>query len=426
MPTSPHLLFWDLIERHLDEAEFLWGVWEHSLLAPDYTLDDVAKESEERLLAHVDGLVANGPEAARRLLFPALEHGEPHRVSAAALALLQSPGEAGVEVVMTALRTRPKQRGPLTRALTCAERPDLLGRLRGLLAELDLDVVAAAAEVLAFHHEPLGTTLPVLLASDSPVAARALALQALPHEPAPARYMAALQAGLVDENPRVAAAAMEAGCRLGVPAAWQRVRARAADADKMAMLLLALGGGPAEHAALKAALAHAAHRPAALWALGFVGTPEAVDTSLELINDKQSGHLAGEVFSVVTGVNLVEAHLVAPPPEEDEPLDHTAEDDLPRPDPVKVRHWWMRHREKFTPGQRYLMGEPRSLAGVYAALAHGPMRRRPALLLDLQLRSSAKPGPLLQTRAPTWRQYKALAALRALAATEIDVLRPLL
>ncbi|MFY0539346.1 hypothetical protein [Nannocystis pusilla] len=57
-------------------------------------------------------------------------------------------------------------------------------RLRELLADHDDTVVAAAAEVLALHHEPLGDTLGLLLASDD-AATRAMALRAVANEPDP-------------------------------------------------------------------------------------------------------------------------------------------------------------------------------------------------------------------------------------------------
>jgi uncharacterized protein (TIGR02270 family) len=418
------MIFWDMVERHLDEAEFMWGMWEHSLVAPDYTLEEVAEGPEQLLLAHIDGLVANGPEVAQRLLNPALDHGAPDLVSAAALAMLQSPGAPGLDAVVVALRTLPQQRAPLKRALACADRPEVLEHMRGLLGSLDEGLVAAAAEVLLFHHAPLGSTLSVLLAGEQS-ATRILGLRALMGEGDSPQALAAVRAGLADEEPSVATVAMEVGCRFGLDIAWARARERAAGGDKEAMLLLALGGGAAEHKGLLAALSDAARRPSALWALGFVGTPEAVDASLEWLNDPQAGHLVGEVFSAVTGVALATMGMTAAPGEE-ERLERTAEGELSRPDPAAVRGWWMKHRGAFTPGTRYLMGKPRSWEGLLEALARGPMRRRPPLLLDLQLRAPARPGPRLQPRAPTRRQFAELAALRALPDTAFNVTSPLL
>jgi hypothetical protein len=75
--------------------------------------------------------------------------------------------------------------------------------------------------------------------------------------------------------------------------------------------------------------------------------------------------------------------------------------------------WWLRRRAQYEDGQRYLHGRPRTRAEDFInGLTSGPMRRRPALLLDLQL--AAPRGALLrlQPRAPTARQRQQLAELR--------------
>lgn len=417
------MIFWDVVERHLDEAEFLWGVWEHSLRSPNYTLDEVAGETEERLLAHVDGLVANGPEVTHRMLKPALEGCDPHRVSAAALALLKSPGEEGGRLVIEALRSLSAQREALTRALACADGVVPMPRLRELLGNSDPSVVVAAAEVLHFHQVSLGHACELLWASSSP-AARALALKALPDEPDGPRRLTLLREGLRSGEPLVVAAAMEAGCRLGLDEAWQRVQERASRADAHAMLLLALAEGQGERRELFAALGDPARRAAALWALGFVGTPEAVEASLEFLQDPRVCRLAGEVFVAMTGIGLKDVGALAALEEEDESLDQTAEDELPRPDPARVRQWWGVHRGGFLSGQRYLMGKPYSLKGLFEALARGPMRRRPALALALQLSADLRPSPRLQTLAFTHRQYTGLETLRLLVGMDSETARP--
>ena len=62
----------DVVEEHLDDAEFLWSQWERSLVSPHHTLAEVATREEERLLANVDGLVAGGASVRARLVVPAL------------------------------------------------------------------------------------------------------------------------------------------------------------------------------------------------------------------------------------------------------------------------------------------------------------------------------------------------------------------
>ncbi|MDC0721500.1 TIGR02270 family protein [Nannocystis bainbridge] len=404
---------WDIVEEHFDEGEFLWHVWQQSLIAPDYNLDEVAEGPEERLLAHVEGLIVNGPLVASRLLLPALVSAAPARVSVAALALLHGPrGEAALANIVDVVRRRPQQRGPLVRAMACVDAPWLRARLRELLADDDLGVVATAAAVLTLHHEPLGDALGLLLADDQS-ATRALALRALADEPDPGRYARAVQAGLQELDPIVLDAAIDAGVRLGLAPAWARARERMAEPDGGAsMLLLALRGEASDLDALVAALRDRKRRLPALWALGFRGTPEVVDAALAWLDDLSAGPLAGEVFTAATGIDLAAAGMSLPRDDDHESFDHRPEDDLPRPDPMLVLQWWARHRPQFIDGQRYLAGAPRSHASLLRELRFGAMRRRPGHLLDLALDLPPQRRPRLPLGAPTAQQLRALASLK--------------
>lgn len=412
MPDAEFEPLWELVEEHLDEAEFLWRMWERSLVAPQYSLDEVADGPEERLVAHIDGLVVNGPLVTRKTLIPALEEDEPDRVCAAAAALLHGPRESGGrDAVLEALREMPEQRPPLVRALCCFAAPELLTRLRGLLLDEDCGLVAAAAEVLAFHFQPLGDTLGLLLATET-VEARVIALRALANESEPGRFVRAVQAGLSDTDPRIIDAAIETGVRLQLAAAWERARARAEDVDGCgSMLLLALRAEASDEEFLSGALRDRKRRMAALWALGFLGTPKAVDDSLEWLDDPAAGPLAGEVFTAVTGVDLQEAKmsLSQSADEEEEALEWRAEDELPRPNPMVVLQCWKRLRRNFVDGQRYVRGVVRSPSTLLVGLADGQMRRRSTHLLDLELHTAAKDRPRLQVRAPTSTQRAQLA-----------------
>ncbi|MDC0718273.1 TIGR02270 family protein [Nannocystis bainbridge] len=410
MRASDDEPLWDVLEEHLDEAEFLWESWEGSLVAPNYTLAEVEANVESRLHAHLDGLVIGGPVAAQQLLVPALESDESGRVAAAAAALLLGPDETALSTLFAALHELPAARPALVRAFACIDRAELLPRLRACLTDVDEAIVGAAAEALVFRHEPLGEALSVLLASDEP-ALRGLGLRALAGEPGGAGQVRAIQAALADEAPQVVDAAIAAGLVLAPAPTWTRVRSRAEQPDgALALLLLALRDGPGDRAALLAALGDASRRPAAIYALGHVGAPELVDACLEWLDDGDCGPLVGEAMQALTGLDLDEAGVTATV--EDEATEHTPEHDLARPDPLPAMQWWLRQRPRFADGQRYLQGEPRARAGVIEALTSGPMRRRPALLLDLQLKAPRGALLRLQTAAPTARQRRELAELR--------------
>lgn len=402
---------WDVVEEHLDEAEFLWDQWEHGLSAPNYTLGELAEGPEARLMAHIDGLVVHGASAATRLLLPALEAEETGRVSAAAAALVLGDPQAGLDTLMEVLHDLPEQRDGLLRALECVPVPQVVPRMHALLAEHDEEIVAAAARVLHFRRAPIGDALGLLLASESPEV-RALALRAAPYEREPGKHIRSVHAGLVDPDPCVSAAALEAGVHLGLSAAWARAGARAREqGDQDALLWLALRGEPDDRATLLSALHEPVSRSTAIWALGFLGTPEAVEAALEWLEDDVNGPLAGELIAAVTGVDLVEAGLTRSVEHETDTLEYRPEDDLPRPDAMAVLHWWSARRRAFTAGQRYLDGAPWTLPVVLKRLWVGPMRRRHVLTRALVLSELGGQGNGLQTRAPTSQQIAALARI---------------
>ena len=95
------------------------------------------------------------------------------------------------------------------------------------------------------------------------------------------------------------------GVRLGLAPAWACARERAECPEgQAALLLLGLRGREEDRSLLFSALQDPPRRSAALWALGFLGTPEAGDAALEWLEDQALAPLAGEVFTAVTGVDL--------------------------------------------------------------------------------------------------------------------------
>ena len=404
---------WDIVEEHLDEAEFLWEQWEHGLVAPHYTLSELADGPEERLMAHLDGLVVNGPRVAERLLIPTIADldAEPTRVRAAALALLQSPGEAGVHAVLAAFHEAPLQRDELARALECSDRPDLLPRISALLTSPDLDLRHSAARIMVFHDASFTDAIPTLLASERTLD-RALGLRLAARLPGETRHLHELRASLRSDDPELRDVALGSAALLGLPEAWARARELVQSQDPTAghaLLLLALRGEPADAPLLLAAAEAEATRNAGLWALGFLGTAEAVDATLQWLEDDAHARLAGEALAAITGLDLEDANLTRAAGD-DEALEHRPEDDLPLPDPMGVLRWWRENRERFADGRRHLAGNPHTLAAQWAAITAGPMRRRPAHLMALQLQLPAKQRPRLEPRAPTRRQHAELAA----------------
>jgi uncharacterized protein (TIGR02270 family) len=424
-------LRWDILEEHLHEAAFRWNQWEHSLDAPDYTLDEVA-ELEEHVAAHVDGLVLGGERVAERLLVPALAD-EPERVAAAALALLQAEGPFGPAALLAALPSaEPPALAALRRAFELAPTPAIPADLPALLKKED-----AVPELLALVLDTLGThgrataplCTPFLTHPEPAVAAAALRAAARARLPLDT---AVLQRALDSGEPAPRDAALLAGLMGGQRVAWaacQSAIESRAPGSPLPLLLIGMSGEERDVKRLLDLLPDEKLRPRVLFALGFSGRVAAADACVELLRHKPVAALAAEAFSAITGLRIAEEYAApreeedeALPPLEEEDLDadlsSKPEDALPRPQPERVTAWWQQERPRLDARQRYLAGQPFTPQALLDALASAPMRRRHALALELALRSRG--AIQVPTRAFVAHQLDALKAARSAPASSFS------
>lgn len=416
-------LLMDICEEHLDEASFLWMQWNRALVAPDHHLQDTVR-LEERLLAHLDGLVVGGEPVARELLLPALDSEDSPRVSAALWALLAEPGRVELAEVVERGRAAAagEPRAALQRALELSQRPEVGEALLSLVKSKDEPLQAWAIEVLAARGQlPSGVEVELLGHPDDRVVVAVLrGMLLLPRDVA-SRELPRL---LADARPEVRDAAILAGMLSGVRAAWDACR-RAVEVrtkvDRTSLVLLALNGDERDLTRLLECTGVDAMRGDCLWALGFSGRVEAAEACLAHMEPKPEAALAGEAFSAITGLKLeggyvreAEEEEPLPPLEEDlaRDLEPRPEDPLPVPAFESVVTWWKEARKDFTRGTRYLNGRAFSVEGLLQELEWGSMRRRHVLALELALRSHG--ACQLQTRAFTPRQYDGLAQAREL------------
>ncbi|HEX2657882.1 MAG TPA: TIGR02270 family protein [Polyangia bacterium] len=403
MPAAARPVPWDIYEEHLDEAAFLWGQWQAALDAATFALGDVIIGPEERLRAHLDGLVLGGTRVAQKLLIPALADDDAGKVAAATWALVQAEDADHLDLVREALATAEKKetRAALGEALVASPRGDLLARLSPSLPDSPPAVQAVIVDVACAHDGSATLPLDALLASRNPelLAAALRAVGRAPH-PDHARFV---EPALASPYVAVREAAIEAGVILGLRSAWQacnKLVARNASGSRLPLALLALGGDAADLNSVIKRLGVKALQRDAVWALGFSGTVEAAEAALKLIDDEALGKLAGETFSTITGLAIA-GTLVKPgqtdntsPPEveeDDAPIPVVLDDDgLPVPHGERVRAVWEKAKTQFQPGVRYLYGQPASAAILRQAVEVGPTWRRQVWLLEIAARNGTR------------------------------------
>jgi uncharacterized protein (TIGR02270 family) len=184
-------------------------------------------------------------------------------------------------------------------------------------------------------------------------------------------------------------------------------------------LVLMASGVDAGHALLQQLAADQGRQRAVIKGSGYVGDAKYVPWLISRMSDDKFARLAGEAFSMITGLDLAWFDLERKPPEEFEsgPNDDVENDDvgmdeddgLPWPDQARVQAWWDQHGSRFTSGVRHFMGAPPSRGHCIDVLKNGFQRQRIAAAYHLCL---LNPGtPLFEWRAPAWRQQRELDQL---------------
>jgi uncharacterized protein (TIGR02270 family) len=147
---------------------------------------------------------------------------------------------------------------------------------------------------------------------------------------------------------------------------------------------------------------------------GVIGDPELVSELIVLMEVEAVARVAGEAFSMITGVDLAYEDLDRDAPEdfeagpndnpEDENVALDQDEDLPWPMPELVAKWWRENQGKFRPEVRYLRGKEISRESLLDALTWGNQRQRAAAALELALREPRQ--PLFDVCAPGKCQAK--------------------
>jgi uncharacterized protein (TIGR02270 family) len=155
-------------------------------------------------------------------------------------------------------------------------------------------------------------------------------------------------------------------------------------------------------------------------AAGVIGDPLYVPWLIERMAALETTRLAGEAFSMITGLDLAYRDLDRKPPQNfesgpnDDPADENVslDDDehLPWPDPEKIGQWWTANRGRFNVGTPYFLGAPKPAADLLQALSDAFQRQRHAAALELAIRQPDKAMFEVRARGRLQRQLLAGAS----------------
>jgi uncharacterized protein (TIGR02270 family) len=397
---TPAIILPSIIEQHHDEAPFLW-LLRNSWTKKKYCSFLDLTRLDERVQAHLDGLILSG-EVGGELCKKSL-----------------GLGKAGDFFVASALAFRRNDSDGIAH---------LLDR-----AGTDIDLCKSMISALGWLTYPQAVPhIKTFLASESSfhkyigIAASAIHrkdpgphLEKAANDPLPLLRARALRAhgelGRKDDldlsRLRDNFAADDDGIRFS--AAWSA--AVAGDTSALAVLKsFVLPASPFSDKAMNTVLRGMEHKEAILWqnflarspetirlaviGAGIIGDSILVPWLLQQLSVAKLVSVAGEAFTLITGVDIAAVPDVSP--DWHGTLYH--EKNLSEPNTRSITAWWNKNKSSYPTGVRHLLGKPISTEHLQQVLMSGRQGQRAAAALELAM---IKPGhPFFEVRAPAFRQ----------------------
>ncbi len=409
-----------VVQQHAEDVAMLRNTRTFLVSAPHVKLHQL-RRLDDRLAAHLDGLAVAG-EYGSKLAAAALERPGRGEAFTATVRAIEDRDVLGLDRLLAIAEAVPGSLSGVISAFGWVSAANLRGISKSLLdspSPLRRQVGLAAC---GMHQVDPGTVVDAAL-KDGDAALRARALRLIAHLGQVDKVSVCMSA-MTDEDARCAFEAARAaallGNRSGSLVALQAFASAPGPWRSPALgLLLKLQEPEDAHAILTALAQDLACVRLLIQGIGVAGDPHYVPWLIQQMQDLKLARLAGESFSLITGLDLAYLDLERKPPEgvdfgpNDDPDDDNVamdeDDSLPWPDVEKITAWWQANSQPFAPGRRYFMGEPPSTAHCLDVLKNGFQRQRMAAAIYLCL---LKPGtPLFNTAAPAWRQARLLATM---------------
>jgi uncharacterized protein (TIGR02270 family) len=319
-------------------------------------------EFEERLLAHVDGIVEGGEDAAK-VAIEWLTDGDTDNVSAAAYALSFTKGKDAMPAVVEAFKKAdPAVVGAFVSALKFAENQAVVSHLLPLLTHEQPHIRVAVMEILGYRRAVSAAQVAKAFEDTdiSVVKAAVVAARKLQDNSIVATRVNVLEKSDPGLQAECALTLGTLGNLAGL-GKLQKIVADGSDPDAHAPEYLAIISNTDETDRI--AQSPYGKMISGIQAFGICGTPTAVDRLIDLLgSDKDELRAAaGRALCLVTAAPLTEDHKEVT--QWTDPDGNVVESDeavIQRPSTSKAdwTNWWRANKSRFRGGQRHREGEP--------------------------------------------------------------------
>ena len=372
-----------VIEQHASAAAFLWQQRERAVEAPHYRLKHLAM-LDERARAHLQGIRVAG-HVGWDVAVAALEQGDAGSVFVVSYLAFCSGDAAKMRHALQLGLGQAQLERALEAALIWLELPQVSSPVGALQRSAAADHQRIALGALAGHGVDPGDSLTRALESeDVRLRARALRIvgQFKRRDLSPAARSCVRDADPVCQFWAGWALALvgypeEAREALDVGLAQPEHRLRAVE------ISMRFGTADWARQTVRALAGCAATLRLAIQAAAAFGDPAVVPWLLKQALEPKHARVAAEAFCMITGADLDYLGLKQDAPAEISDESEPEDKELPWPDTQRLTQWWSTQQSRYVPGQRYLGGQPISVASSLEVLREGYQRQRRAAAIEL-------------------------------------------
>lgn len=400
-----------LYEQFVTEASFLWLLRSLAVDQSHYTVEDIA-EIEQRINAQLDGLMTS-VDVGWESCVAALELGEPGEIFTAMVVALRSHETSKIQTAVEHGLANERAFGGLVSALGWLPEHIVEPWISKFLSGKDMKHKYLGVAACSVRRIDPGEMLTTILKREDcrqhgKLYARTLRLIG---ELRRQDLMPFLQAALVESNTDIVFWAAWSSILLGQVAEVKHLRKivlhRGPYQEWAIQLAFRVLGVDAGREWISAMSKDKTQVRSVINATGVLGDPHAVNWLISKMTDPLLARLAGEAFTLITGVDLDKHQLSGAVPNEHAliPNDDAADahvgmdedENLPWPDVVKVTALWRNHGQNFIVGRRYFLGKPISADWLKSKITSGTQRQRHAAAMELALLDPQ--SRLINTRA---------------------------
>ena len=377
-----------VVEQHAEEAAFLWLQRDAAVRAPHYSLDDLA-DLDDRVDAHLDGLRIAGDESWE-ICKESLAWEEPGEIFTVAFLAFENGIEERIQAVLEAGSQEPDLKRGIISALGWLPYTQTEKYIQKFLTSESSYMCTIGIAACAVHRKDPGQALYAAIANnDSLLKARALrAVGELGRKDLLSTVKANLYAEQDDCRFSAACSTALLGNKDAVPVLRDLTEKGGPHAEEAFTIALRRMNPPDAYAWLRELVKQPEHQRIAIIGTGVIGDPASIPWLIQMMEVPELSRVAGESFTMITGVDIAYEDLEGEWPEgfeagpteepEDEDVEMDPDEDLPWPKPQLITKWWDQNKQNFSTGKRYFLAKPINKENLQLALKNGYQRQRAA------------------------------------------------